>query len=37
MHFSKERNLKLKEIQISIEKAEDEWYSLQTKMDKLQK
>jgi len=37
MHFSKERNLKLKEIQISIEKAEDEWYSLQTKMDKLEK
>lgn len=37
MHYSKERNLRLKELQIEIEKAEDEWCSLQTKLDKLQK
>ncbi len=35
LHFSKERNLRLKETQIGIEKAEDEWYSLQSKLDKL--
>ena len=35
MHYSKERNQRLKEAQIGIENAEDEWCSLQTKLDKL--
>ncbi|HNX68641.1 MAG TPA: ABC-F family ATP-binding cassette domain-containing protein [Candidatus Omnitrophota bacterium] len=37
LHFSKERNVRLKEAQIQIEKAEEEWCSLQTKLEKLQK
>jgi SMC interacting uncharacterized protein involved in chromosome segregation len=37
LHYSKERTVKLKEIQIQIENAESEWCSLQTKMDKLKK
>ena len=37
LHFSKDRNARLKELQIEIEKAEDEWCSLQTKLDKLPK
>ena len=37
LHYSKERNVRLKEVQIQIEKAEAEWCSLQSKMDKLQK
>ncbi len=35
LHFSKERNIRLKEYQIEIEKAEAEWCSLQAKLDKL--
>lgn len=37
MHYSKERNLRLKELQIQIEKSEDEWCSLQTRLDKFKK
>ena len=37
LHFSKDRNVRLKELQIQIEKAEAEWCSLQTKLDKFQK
>ena len=37
LHYSKERNVHLREVQIQIEKAESEWCSLQSKMDKLQK
>ncbi|HOW58466.1 MAG TPA: ATP-binding cassette domain-containing protein [Candidatus Omnitrophota bacterium] len=37
LHYSQERNLRLKELQIQIEKAEDEWCSLQAKLDKIQK
>ncbi len=37
LHYSKERSARLKEAQIQIEKAEEEWLSLQTKLDKLKK
>jgi hypothetical protein len=37
LHYSKERNARLKEFQIRIEEAESEWNSLQRKMEKLQK
>lgn len=37
LHFSKERNLRLKGVQIQIEKAEAEWCSLQSKLEKLEK
>ena len=37
LHYSKERNVRLKEIQIRIEAAEGEWSSLGKKMEKLQK
>ncbi|MBI4711027.1 MAG: ABC-F family ATP-binding cassette domain-containing protein, partial [Candidatus Omnitrophica bacterium] len=36
LHFSKERNARLKEAQIQIEAAEAEWSSLEKKMGKLQ-
>ncbi|MBU9889141.1 MAG: ATP-binding cassette domain-containing protein [Candidatus Omnitrophica bacterium] len=36
LHYSRERNVRLKEVQVQIEKAEAEWCSLQSKMDKLQ-
>ena len=35
LHYSKERNARLKDFQISIEGAESEWCSLQEKLDKL--
>jgi ATP-binding cassette, subfamily F, member 3 len=35
LHFSKERNARLKEAQIQIESAEAEWNSLAKKMEKL--
>jgi len=34
-YFSKERNKRLKELQLSLERAEDEWCALQTKLDQL--
>ena len=37
LHYSKERNARLKEAQIQIEKAEEEWCSLQTKLEKFKK
>jgi len=36
LHFSKDRNVRLKELQIQIEAAESEWNSLEKKMGKLQ-
>jgi len=36
LHYSKERNARLKEAQIQIEAAEAEWTSLEKKMGKLQ-
>ncbi|MDD5226621.1 MAG: ATP-binding cassette domain-containing protein, partial [Candidatus Omnitrophica bacterium] len=36
LHFSKDRNVRLKELQIQIEAAESEWSSLEKKMGKLQ-
>ncbi|MBN1687961.1 MAG: ATP-binding cassette domain-containing protein [Candidatus Omnitrophica bacterium] len=36
-YFSKDRNVRLKNIQIYIEKAESEWCSLQEKLDELEK
>jgi ATP-binding cassette subfamily F protein 3 len=36
LHFSKERNARLKEIQIEIEKAEDEWCSLQSQYESME-
>ena len=35
LHFSKDRNVRLKELQIQIEAAESEWNSLEKKMGKL--
>ena len=35
LHYSKERNIRLKGLQIKIEEAESEWCSLQEKLDKL--
>ena len=32
--YSKERNARLKEFQVSVEEAESEWCSLQEKLDK---
>ena len=37
LHFSKDRNARLKELQIQIEGAESEWNTLVKKMEKLQK
>ncbi len=37
LHYSKDRNAKLKDAQIQIENAEEEWLSLQSKLEKLQK
>lgn len=37
LHYSKERNARLKEAQIQIEKAEEEWCSLQARLDRLKK
>ena len=37
LHYSKERNARLKEFQIKIEEAEAEWNLLAKKMEKLQK
>ncbi len=34
-HFSKERNLRLKEIQVQMEETEKTWYDLQKKFDQL--
>lgn len=34
-HYSKERNLRLKELQVLIEEAEDAWYALQAEYDGL--
>lgn len=36
-HYSKARNLRLKELQVNIEESEDEWYALQEKLDKLKR
>ena len=36
LHFSKDRNIRLKELQIQIEAAESEWNTLEKKMGKLQ-
>jgi len=34
-HYSKDRNEKLKVLQIRVEETEQEWYEMQTKMDKF--
>lgn len=34
-HFSKDRNARLKELQIQLEKLEEEWLAHQSKLDKL--
>ncbi len=36
-HYSKARNLRLKELQVSVEESEEQWYALQEKLDKLKK
>ena len=36
LHFSKDRNIRLKELQIQIEAAESEWSTLEKKMGRLQ-
>jgi len=35
LHYSKERDIKMRDLQISIEKEEDKWYKFQKKLDKL--
>ncbi|MFZ5802812.1 MAG: ABC-F family ATP-binding cassette domain-containing protein [Candidatus Omnitrophota bacterium] len=35
LHFSRERNAKLKELQVALEEAEEEWCALQETIDKL--
>lgn len=37
LHFSKTRNLRMKEIQVSLEDAEHEWFSLQEELERLEK